>query len=259
MSESKKYTKFKVSKRYFIELSYVGTNYHGWQIQNNAESVQGELNRVLSVMTEEEINTLGCGRTDAGVHASQFFCHFDSTKNMDVQNYLYRINKMLPHDIGLKRIFQVKNDAHARFDAASRTYEYLIHRSKSPFQYKRSYQLNYDLNMDLMNEAAKILFEYTNFECFSKSHTQVNNFDCEIMEAFWQQRGDNLVFTIKANRFLRNMVRAIVGSLVEVGRRVTSLAQFREVIESKNRSEAGMSAPAHALYLSSIIYPNIND
>ena len=238
-------------------MSYVGTNYHGWQIQNNANSVQEELNTVLSTMAEEEISTLGCGRTDTGVHALQYYCYFDSDRKMSDQNYLHRINMTLPNDIAVKRIFKVEPKAHVRFDVSSRTYEYWIHRAKSPFLVNRSYYLNYDLNLELMNDAAKILFEYKDFECFSKTSTQVSSFECEIMEAHWEVREDGLVFTIKANRFLRNMVRASVGSLIEIGKGSLTLEMFKEIIESKNRSEAGATVPAHALYLTTVVYPDI--
>ncbi|NQY67415.1 MAG: tRNA pseudouridine(38-40) synthase TruA [Flavobacteriales bacterium] len=244
--------------RFFLEISYDGTLFHGWQIQNNADTVQGEVNRVLSVLCEESISVMGCGRTDTGVHATQYFCHFDSVKEMNSENHLHRINKMFPANIAALSLREVGNDAHARFDADSRTYEYHIHKEKSPFLVNRSYQLNAEFDIDLMNKGAALLLYYENFECFSKVHTQVNNFNCNISKAIWEERKEGIVFTITANRFLRNMVRAIVGSLVDLGKERISIEDLIKIIESQNRSNAGMSAPAHALYLSSVTYPYIN-
>ncbi len=246
-----------LKKRYFIRLSYKGTNYHGWQIQPNAISVQEVLNKSLSTVLNCAINVVGCGRTDTGVHASDFYAHFDLDKDqpVDRDKLCFRLNRFLPHDIAVKSVFPVKEDAHTRFDAVSRTYCYFLTKEKNPFRKESHWQVPYKLDVQKMNEAAKILFDYQDFTSFSKLHTDVKTNNCKIYKALWEESEDGYVFTIKADRFLRNMVRAIVGTLVEIGRGKMSTDEFRQVIESKNRSNAGSSVPGHALFLAEIEYP----
>ena len=247
-------------KRYFIELSYLGTHYHGWQIQPNAMSVQQKINEALEILLKSPQMITGCGRTDTGVHAREFFAHFDLDMDLlsfDLDQLVYKLNSILPHDIAIQRIIEVNEDAHARFDASSRTYEYHISTKKEVFRGELSYQLPYrNTKFELMNEAAQILFKYKDFECFSKTGTDVKTFNCEMMHAKWEMPEDGYwIFTIQADRFLRNMVRAIVGTLLEVGRGQISLQEFEEVILSKNRSNAGWSVPAKGLFLTKVAYP----
>ncbi len=249
-----KETLLKNQLRYFIELSYRGTAYHGWQIQPNAITVQEEISNALSTILRTEIEIVGSGRTDTGVHAAQQFAHFDFEGKIEA-DLLRRLNGFLPESICIARIFEVAPDAHARFDATSRTYRYLISSTKQPFRPKLCCILYKEVNVELMNEACKILFDYTDFECFSKVHTEVKTFLCDIHFAEWKYEDDLLVFTISANRFLRNMVRAIVGTMLLVGQKKISLDDFREIIESKNRNKAGSSVPAEGLYLTKVAYP----
>ena len=243
--------------RYFIELSYNGKNYHGWQIQPDANSVQEELNKAISTILQEEISIVGAGRTDAGVHASQMYAHFDSDKKL-TQNHVYKFNSLLPDDIVVYKIHSVKEDAHARFDAVSRSYEYKIWLGRNPFLLETTWQLYYQkLDINLMNKAAKVLLEYEDFQCFSKVKTEVHTFNCDVTLAEWKQKENELTFHISANRFLRNMVRAIVGTLVDVGSGKTTIDEFRKIIESKNRSNAGLSVPAKALFLTEVTYDYI--
>ncbi|GEP52432.1 tRNA pseudouridine synthase A [Flavobacterium noncentrifugens] len=245
--------------RYFIKLAYNGTHYHGWQYQPNAASVQETLNKALSVILNTEIDVMGAGRTDTGVHAREMFAHFDTEKAFDPENLVHKANSFLPKDIVLYDVFAVHDDAHARFDAKKRTYEYHIHTFKNVFLQDLSWHCPQKLDVSKMNEAAKLLLSHTDFECFSKVHTDVNTFNCNITEAFWKQENDKLIFTIAADRFLRNMVRAIVGTLINVGIGKLSVEDFNAVIESKKRSEAGFSVPAHGLYLTEIKYDYSNN
>ena len=245
--------------RYFIKLAYNGTNYHGWQSQPNASSVQETLNKALSVVFNSEINVMGAGRTDTGVHAKEMYAHFDFETPFDSKNLIHKLNSYLPKDIVIYDIIPVHNEAHSRFDATKRTYEYHINTFKDAFLQDGSWYYHQKLDLDLMNEASKILFNHTDFQCFSKVNTDVNTFDCTIFEAHWQQENNKLVFTISANRFLRNMVRAIVGTLVYVGLHKITLDHFNTIIASKNRSEAGFSVPAHGLYLTKIDYEYFSD
>jgi tRNA pseudouridine38-40 synthase len=259
-------------KRYFIELAFNGSHYHGWQIQENAHSVQAELNKGLSTLLKSAISTTGCGRTDTGVHARQFFAHFnadlsilkDSRKNLNYEltveatalsNLKHHLNRILPEAIAITKIFAVHDTAHARFDASARTYEYLIYQTKNPFLNSAAHFIHDRLDLDLMNQAAKLLFEHTDFSCFSKSRTQVLTNNCTILKATWKIGGELVIFEISANRFLRNMVRAIVGTLLEVGRHQITLEEFVQVIEGKKRGEAGVSVPACGLYLTKVTYP----
>ncbi|MCL2650213.1 MAG: tRNA pseudouridine(38-40) synthase TruA [Candidatus Azobacteroides sp.] len=242
-------------KRYFIYLSYNGKNYCGWQIQPNGITVQQRLEESLSVLLQEKIEIVGAGRTDSGVHASFMVAHFDSTKEIDSLILCKRLNSILPDDIAIHKIVEALPDAHARFDAISRTYKYFVTTKKDPFRQDFAYRIPYMLNFELMNEAAKTLFDYEDFTSFSKLHTDVKTNNCRILHAEWTQENDSCwVFTIRANRFLRNMVRAIVGTLLEVGRGKITVDDFRKIIEEKNRNVAGTSVPAHALFLTDVSY-----
>lgn len=249
------------SKRYFIELSYNGTTYHGWQIQPNGITVQECLDKALSVYFRQVVVSLGCGRTDAGVHASQFYAHFDlvDVPIEMVNKSVMGINSLLPYSIAVKRIFAVADDAHARFDATSRAYNYHLHFNKDPFKLDRSWLYKGNLNIENMNAAAALLLNYTDFSCFSKSNTQTFTNNCKISEAYFEKVDDGLVFTIKADRFLRNMVRAVMGTMVLVGKGDIKIADVVQIIESKDRSKAGQSVPGCGLYLVGVEYPFVND
>lgn len=243
--------------RYFIELAYKGKNYHGWQIQPDAISVQEKINKVISTVLRENIIITGAGRTDAGVHASQMFAHFDTNKILN-NDFGFRLNALLPDDIVIYNIKLVHSDAHARFDAHSRSYEYKIWLGRNPFSLDTSWQLyNQKLDIDLMNQAAEILYEYEDFECFSKVKTGVYTFNCNVTNAIWILKGNELTFHISANRFLRNMVRAIVGTLIDVGTKKITINDFKKIIDSKNRSNAGTSVPAKGLFLTKVAYDYI--
>ncbi len=242
--------------RYFIELAYDGTNYHGWQIQPNGISVQETVQAALSTVLRQPIEIVGAGRTDTGVHAAKMYAHFDSTNIENLSLLENKLSKLLPPDISVYRIFPVRDEAHARFDAIYRTYQYHIVTRKDPFLRHYAWRISFHLDFDLMNEAAKILFEYTDFTSFSKLHTDVKTNNCRIMRAEWTQESSyEWVFTIQADRFLRNMVRAIVGTLIEVGRGKLTIEGFRNVIEQKDRCAAGSSVPGNALFLMDIGYP----
>lgn len=243
--------------RYFIKFSYKGTNYHGWQYQPNASSVQETLTKALSVVLNSEIEIMGAGRTDTGVHAKEMFGHFDFEEDFEIQTLIHKLNSFLPKDIAIFDIIPVHEDAHARFDATKRTYEYHINAIKNVFLEELSWYYHQKLDINLMNEAAKMLLQHTDFQCFSKVNTDVNTFNCKITEAFWKEEDNRLVFTISADRFLRNMVRAIVGTLVYIGLEKISLEDFNGIIESKDRGKAGFSVPAHGLYLTEIKYDYI--
>ncbi|WP_378177660.1 tRNA pseudouridine(38-40) synthase TruA [Aquimarina sp. SS2-1] len=241
--------------RYFLELSYNGTPYHGWQRQPNAISVQEVLENALSTLLRIKTDIVGAGRTDTGVHARQIMAHFDSLIELDTVQLKYKLNSILPPEIAIQNVSLVKQDAHARFDAVSRSYEYVVTVSKDPFNINGAYYLKRDLDIDLMNDAAKLLLNYTNFKCFSKSKTDVKTYNCNITNAIWEKKGDIVVFKISANRFLRNMVRAIVGTLIEIGEHKLDIDDLKNIIKSENRSEAGYSVPAHGLYLTEVQYP----
>ena len=240
--------------RYCIEFSYSGKNYFGYQIQPDQISVQEVLETALSTILREKIKTTGAGRTDTGVHAKKIFAHFDTEKNIG-DNLVYQLNSFLPQDISIKRIFPVKEDFHARFDASFRTYEYYITLEKNPFMQDSSWQIwKRDLDVDRMNAACEILFEYEDFTSFSKFHTGNKTNNCKIYKAFWEQDGLELKFTISADRFLRNMVRAIVGTMVEIGNGKMEPEDLRKIIEDKNRNSAGTSAPPQGLFLVDVGY-----
>lgn len=246
--------------RYFIHLQYDGTRFHGWQIQPNGISVEGEIERCLSTILREEIDIVGAGRTDSGVHSRHMVAHMDVADSvMDrvggEENLVYKLNRMLPPDISILRIESVGDDMHARFSATSRTYHYYLHTRKNPFHRHYSWECHFPLNFEAMNDAARLLLEYDDFACFCKSHTDVKTTLCDVTEAQWIQTGnDTWYFRITANRFLRNMVRAVVGTLVEVGRGRLSLEGFRQVIEGKKRTQAGESMPGNALFLEEVKY-----
>ena len=240
--------------RYCIEFSYSGKNYFGYQIQPDQISVQEVLESALSTILREKIKTTGAGRTDTGVHAKKIFAHFDTEKEI-VENLTYQLNSFLPQDISIKKIFPVKENFHARFDATFRTYEYYITLEKNPFTQNSSWQIwKRDLDIKRMNEACKILFEYEDFTSFSKLHTENKTNNCKIYKAFWEQNGTEIKFTISADRFLRNMVRAIVGTMVEIGNGKIAPSDLRTIIEDKNRNSAGTSAPAQGLFLVDVGY-----
>ena len=250
------------TNRYFLEIAFDGRAYHGWQVQPNARTVQQEVDRVLGILLRQDISTVGCGRTDTGVHATQLYAHFDTNKALvpeEVPKFLYQLNALLPTDIAAKRLLAVAPQAHARFDATRRSYEYHLHFHKDPFLQGRSWLLRDIPDVAAMNAAAEILLQYEDFACFSKSHTQVHTHNCHITRAEWRWADGNqqnqLVFYISANRFLRNMVRAIVGTLLEIGRREHAPEYMRTVIQSKDRSVAGVSVPAEGLYLTEVTYP----
>lgn len=242
--------------RYFAEIAYNGKKYHGWQLQENAVSVQEKINQALELYLRQNIETMGCGRTDTGVNAKQFYLHFNTENNiLDFKIFVYKLNKILPNDIVIYNLYEVTNEAHARFDATSRTYEYFITKNKNVFNNLNYYYTN-SINVDLINLALQELYNYQDFSCFSKSNTQVYTNNCKITYAKLQQLNESdFVFTITADRFLRNMVRAIVGTLLEIGREKITIQNFKEIIESKNRSNAGFSVPSDGLFLSKIEYP----
>jgi tRNA pseudouridine38-40 synthase len=245
--------------RYFLKLAYNGENYFGWQIQPAHISVQEVLTRVISLLLKENISLVGAGRTDTGVHAKEFYAHFDTafifTKE-NKSNFIYRMNSFLPQDIVIDDILNVNENAHARFDAFSRTYRYYITTKKNPFTRQFTHQLFYRPDMDQMNVCCKKMTTYTDFTSFSKVHTQTQTNNCHVIEAIWRDKETDLfVFEITADRFLRNMVRSIVGTLLEVGRGRISVEDFCAIIEQKDRRSAGMSVPAKGLFLEKIVYP----
>ncbi len=244
-------------QRYFIQISYKGTRYHGWQIQPHSITVQEELEKALSTLLRDTISVTGAGRTDTGVHASFFVAHFDSSnRELDHPAFQYNLNGILPVDIAVHGIRKVPNHAHARFDALSRTYQYYLTREKNPFREETALRFLHPLNMDQMNQAASLLLDCSDFSSFSKLHSQVKTHRCKILKAVWEEDGNMVLFTIQADRFLRNMVRAIVGTLLEVGKGKIDTTDFRKIIEAKDRGKAGSSAPAHGLFLVDIAYPD---
>lgn len=244
--------------RFALFISYDGTLYHGWQIQPNGVSVEGKIEQCLSVLLRRPIDIVGAGRTDTGVHARMMCAHFDIPDDMavpDVEQLQYRLNRMLPKDICINRVNRVADDFHARFSALSRTYHYYVHTSKNPFLRHYSCELHYPLDFDLMNKAARVIMQYNDFGAFCKSHTDVKTTLCSVSNARWVQTAeDAYYFEITANRFLRNMVRAIVGTLIDVGRHRITIEQLHSIIQGKSRSDAGESMPANALFLEYIEY-----
>ncbi len=244
--------------RYSLQLAYDGTNYHGWQIQDNANSVQQELESALSTLTQEKIEVVGCGRTDTGVHARHYVLHFDSQAINDERLFLHNLNNLLPKDIAVRKIQGVDEDFHARFSALSRTYHYRIHTSKNPFKSGRStYLRGFDVSAEALTDYCAALIGEHDFTSFSKSGTQTETNDCEVSRALWVHNDEDYLFEIRANRFLRNMVRAIVGTCLEWSRDVENYPDLGEIIQLKDRKQAGSSAPAEGLYLVNIDYGNL--
>ncbi len=242
--------------RYFASLKYKGTAYHGWQRQPNAISVQQVIEEAFSMLMKQPIAVTGAGRTDTGVHADYFVLHFDTQETLsNLRQWVYRFNHILPGDIRVIHIVQVNPDAHARFDASSRTYKYIISREKDPFVKELVYPFSFPLDIEAMKHAASRLFAYNDFTSFSKLHTDVKTNNCKILKSLWAEEKSQLVYTISADRFLRNMVRAIVGTLLDVGRKKMSVTKFEQLIKMKDRNEAGFSVPACGLYLAEIEYP----
>lgn len=241
--------------RYFIELSYKGTAYNGWQRQNNSLGVQQVVEEALFKILRTNIELVGSSRTDTGVHAEQQYAHFDYEEIVDPELLVYKLNGVTPHDIAIHRIFQVPDDTNSRFAASYRRYEYRIRKRKSPFLIEQVMVSRAELDVALMNKAAEHMLTNDDFECFSKIHTSVNNFRCKIDEAIWYERGDLLIFSIRSNRFLRGMVRAVVGTLLEVGKGKRTVESFEQVILSKDRKKAGAQAPAEGLFLVEVGYP----
>lgn len=241
--------------RYFFEISYKGTKYHGWQIQNNATSVQQVIQERIKQLLGEAVEIIGSGRTDAGVHAKQQYFHADIKNELETVDFQYHLNAVLPNDIVVRSIYKVIPEAHARFDALSRSYEYIITSQKDPFRENEVYIYHKPIDLEKLNTASKYLLGRHNFESFSKVKTQVNNFNCEVFFARWSQQEEQVLFQIKANRFLRGMVRAIVGTLLLVNEDKIGDNTIEEILLSKNRKNAGRSVPAEGLYLSQIIYP----
>ena len=240
--------------RFFIELSYKGTNYHGWQVQPNANTIQAEINKALSTILNAKIEVMGAGRTDAGVHAKQMFAHFDYDAEFDIHTIVIKLNSFLKDDIAIRTIFRVRDDASTRFDALSRIYHYNIVQEKSPFK-TTAYFVHRPLDVKAMNLACQHLLGAQDFTSFSKANTQTFTNNCNVMSANWEWDSGELIFTIKADRFLRNMVRAIVGTMLEVGIGKIKPDDVKDIIAQKDRCKAGTSAPANALFLSKIEYP----
>lgn len=241
--------------RYFLDISYKGTNYHGWQRQPNANSVQAELESALKTMFQNKIGIMGSGRTDTGVHARQQVAHFDYEAAFDISELAFKLNRILPNDIVVNHAYAVRDDAHSRFDATLRSYEYFLHKKRDPFKVGESYFYSKQLDLDKMNAAAEKLHGEQDFKSFSKVKTEVNNFICNIETATWKIDNESLVFCVTANRFLRGMIRALVGTLIEVGLGNMSLKEFQAVIDVKDRNKAGRAVPAEGLFLTNVQYP----
>ncbi len=242
--------------RYFLKLAYNGTGFHGWQMQKNAHSVQEEITKNLSTILSEDTPIMGCGRTDAGVHAKVFYAHFDAdVLKQSKEKLIYQLNAMTHKNIAILDLLEVKDDAHARFDATKRSYEYLITTRKNPFMNDLAYRYNQDLNLERMNQACQILMGEKDFGCFCKVNSDNKTNMCHVSEANWIREKDTILFSISANRFLRNMVRAIVGTMLDIGLGNTSLEDLNTILASRKRTEAGRSVPAHGLYLTEVEYP----
>jgi len=242
--------------RYFLKLAYLGTHFHGWQIQPNGYTVQEHLNKHLSLLLRKDINVIAAGRTDTGVHAKEMFAHFDWDEGIeDTSTLVQNLNKLLAPDVVINAMFVVKPNIHARFDAIQRSYEYRINRQRSPFNHNLAANIFYPLNLEAMQAASNLLIGKRDFSSFSKSRTQTKTNICDIRQAYWEDRGAEWVFHISADRFLRNMVRAIVGSLLEVGKGRMCLEDFQKMIEAQDRKKAGQSVPAQGLYLIRVVYP----
>ncbi|WP_242921469.1 tRNA pseudouridine(38-40) synthase TruA [Pontibacter liquoris] len=241
--------------RYFLEIAYDGTRFHGWQLQPNALAVQQVLDDCLSKILRQPVSSTGSGRTDTGVHASQQFVHFDVAQPLEEEQVVFRLNRILPNDIAALNLYLVPDQAHARFDAVSRTYHYHISLVKNPFKRYYAWYHSRELDVAKMNEAAAILLKYEDFTTFSKVKGDTKHYRCTMLEAGWQQQGEELVFTIRANRFLRGMVRLVVGTLVDVGKGKLTVPQFEQIVASQDRSQASGAAPSEGLYLARVEYP----
>jgi len=241
--------------RYFLEIAYHGANFHGWQVQDNAKSVQGEINDKLSKLLREDIFVHGSGRTDTGVHCAQQYAHFDSSSPFNPADLQHKLNAFLDEDISILSLRKVKAEAHARFDALSRAYVYKIVHQKNPFTTGLACFFPHNLDLDLMNQAAGILLQYSDYQAFCKTRVVVNNYRCSISEAYWKSDQDHTEFHIKANRFLRGMVRLLTGAMLQVGTGKLTLSEFEEKIQSKSQDSNRYAAPAHGLYLAEVCYP----
>ncbi|MGN7723817.1 tRNA pseudouridine(38-40) synthase TruA [Chitinophaga sp. 22620] len=240
--------------RYFIEVAYMGGRFSGFQVQENALTVQSEIDRAISLLMRETVETTGSSRTDAGVHARQNFLHFDIEKELHPQ-FMYKMNAILPQDVVLKGVYAVADDLHSRFASTGRAYEYTLYPFKDPFMRDRGYYYPYTISMELLQEAAAAVMEYTDFSTFSKRNTQVKTYNCAIKESYWaQEEGGRLVYRVSANRFLRGMVRGLVGTMLRVGRGKLTMAEFRAAIESKDCTQADFAVPGHGLCLMRVIY-----
>lgn len=242
--------------RFFIDISYKGTAYHGWQEQHNARTVQAVINEKLSQLLRMDSKCVGSGRTDTGVHAHQQVIHFDVDRELDPEQFIYKLNAVLPEDISANKMRPVKNEAHVRFDAVKRSYQYFLHRKKTPFKKNQSYFFPHALNLEDINEGCNIFKQWTDFESFSKVKTEVNHFDCKIFEIEWQLEAEGYIFYVSANRFLRGMVRAMLGTLLDIGTGKVSPQQLVAILKQKDRRAASRSVPPDGLYLSSVTYPN---
>ena len=242
--------------RYFIHLAYNGACYHGWQTQPGLPTVQQTLEQSLSTLLRQPVAVVGCGRTDTGVHASDFYAHFDAC--VGNEDLVFKLNNILPPDIAILDIIPVAPNAHARYDATARTYQYHVSDRRLPFRHGQYCRIYYRPDLERMNEAARVLMEYDDFTSFAKLHTQVKTNICHLSEAHWDTVGEEWVFTIRSNRFLRNMVRSVTGTLLDVGRGKLSIDGLREIIEKKDRCAAGVSMPACGLFLTKVEYPFTN-
>lgn len=248
---------FQIMGRYFIHLAYNGASYFGWQTQPGLPTVQQTLEEALTTLLRQTTAVVGCGRTDTGVHASDFYAHFDAGERLDCDMLTFKLNSFLPQDIAIYGISPVADNAHARFDAIARTYQYHVSNHRLPFRQGQYCRIYFQPDIEKMNEAARVLMEYDDFTSFAKLHTQVKTNICHLSEAHWDMVGDECVFTIRSNRFLRNMVRSVTGTLLDVGRGKLSIDGLREIVEKKDRCAAGVSMPACGLFLTKVEYPNL--
>ena len=241
--------------RYFLEVSYKGTNYSGFQSQKNANTIQAEIEKAFKVILRETIGLTGSSRTDSGVHAFQNYFHFDTNRELS-KDLLYNLNAILPADIAVRNMLRVNENDHCRFDAISREYKYFIYKKKNPFLNDEAFYFPYTLNLDLMHQAAAIINDYSDFTSFSKRNTQVKSFECEIKESKWIAEGDCLVYNVKANRFLRGMVRALTATMLQLGRDKIDIQEFRNIVDAKDCTLANFAVPAHGLFLINVLYPD---
>lgn len=244
--------------RFFLEVSYKGTQYSGFQVQHNANTVQAEVEKAFKILQKEEVNMTGSSRTDAGVHAVQNYFHFDFEGTIHSQ-FIYKFNAILPPDIVVRRIIPAAPGSHCRFDATSREYRYYIYREKNPFLEDRAFYFPYKIDLDLLKIAAESLKEYTDFSSFSKRNTQVKNFTCHIMESYWEWENDCLVYNVKANRFLRGMVRGLVSTMLKLARHKITIDEFRGIINSKDPRRASFAVPGRGLFLQKVVLPGLNN